>query len=205
MRTIFEQFSAGMDNIYNSFYLSFLSLKVLGERPLSNDYYIPISGFSFNHLEAERINSIQMDSVNEYVNAIRRHLLNDIVICYERYATTMYASFCNGMIRTDPAKIDDRGNNPSKFEKIEGLYTKEEKEFFVQLRHLRNSIVHYNGVYSKTNPLNYTFYKNYYNSDGHEGEPISVELDSLMYILTRTRSMVERINKVFFEQGLENR
>lgn len=205
MRTIFEHFSAGMDNIYNSFFLSFLSLKVLEERPLSKDYYIPVAEFSFTHLEAGQINRLQMDSVNEYVNSIRRHLLNDIVICYERYATTMYASFCNGMIRTDPARIDDRGNNPSKFERIEGLYTNEEKEFFVQLRHLRNSIVHYNGVYSKTNPLNYTFYKNYYNSEGHEGESISIELDSLMYIFKRTRATVGRINGVFFELGPKNR
>lgn len=170
MRTVINEFNAGMDNIYNSFFISFLSLKVLEDRPLKNDYLIPISGFSHNRLEAVQVNRLQSDSVNEYVNSIRRHMLNDIVLCYERYATTIYASYRNGNKRVDPATQDNRNNKPLLFEGLPQLYTAEEKEFFIQLRHLRNSIVHYNGVYSATNPLNYTFYLDSYSSKGHEGE-----------------------------------
>ena len=188
-----------MDNIYNSFFISFLSLKVLEDRPLKNDYLIPISGFSHNRLEAVQVNRLQSDSVNEYVNSIRRHMLNDIVLCYERYATTIYASYRNGNKRVDPATQDNRNNKPLLLEGLPQLYTAEEKEFFIQLRHLRNSIVHYNGVYSATNPLNYTFYLDSYSSKGHEGEAISIQLDSILYIYERVRGIVGRVDKAFFD------
>ena len=198
MRTIINEFNAGMDNIYNSFFISFLSLKVLEDRPLKNEYLIPVPGFSHNRLEAVQINRLQSDSANEYVNSIRRHMLNDIVLCYERYATTMYASYNNGNKRIDPATQDDRNNKPSLFEGLPQLYSAEEKEFFIQLRRLRNSIVHYNGVYSVANPMNYTFYLDSYFSKGHEGEAISIQLDSILYIFERVRDMVRRIDKAFW-------
>lgn len=199
MRTVINEFNAGMDNSYNSFFISFLSLKVLEDRPLKNDYLIPISGFSHNRLEAVQVNRLQSDSANEYVSSIRRHMLNDIVLCYERYATTIYASYRNGNKRVDPATQDNRNNKPLLLEGLPQLYTAEEKEFFIQLRHLRNSIVHYNGVYSAANPLNYTFYLDSYSSKGHEGEAISIQLDSILYIYERVRGIVGRVDKVFFD------
>ena len=199
MRSIHEEFQAGMSNIYNSFFISFLSLKPLEERPLRDDYIIPIAGFRHNRLEADQINRVQMDSVNEYVNSLRRHMLNDIVICYERYATTMYVSYHNNLVRVDPAMLDDRRVNSSLFEKLDNLYSEEEKEFFSQLRHLRNSIIHYNGVYTSTNPLDYTFGDDAYHSNGHEGESITIELDSIIAIFEKVKSIVQRINDRFFE------
>lgn len=199
MKTIYKEFHAGMENIYNSFFISFLALKVLEERPLTSDYIIPTSGLSYNRLEAAQLNSLQQDSVGEYVNSIRRHMLNDIVICYERYATRMYVSLKNDMTLTEPAMLDDRHIHSSCFERVPDLYTNEEKEFFEQLRRLRNSIVHFNGVYTKTNILDYTFYKNEYHSQGHEGESISIELDSIIFIYSRVLSIVESVNDRFFE------
>ena len=73
-----------------------------------------------------------------------------------------------------------------------------DKGFIQQLRRLRNSIVHFNGVYSKTNPLNYTFGKNTYNSLGHEGENITIELDSIMHIYQEVYKLVSEINKRYF-------
>lgn len=199
MRTIFNEFKAGMDNIYNSFFISFLALKPLLERPLLNDFVIPINNFSFNVLKAYQLNNIGQDSINEYVNSMRRHMINDIVICYERYASLMYASHHNSHHRCDPAMIDDNKINASKFETlIKDLYTNSELNFFQQLRKLRNSIVHFNGVYTRTNKLDYTFYKNKYFSKGHEGENITIELDTLIFIYNEVYRIVENVNGRYF-------
>ena len=199
MRTIYNEFKAGMDNIYNSFFISFLALKPLMERPLNDNFKIPIEGFAYNLLEANQINSLRNDSINEYVNSIRRHTLNDIVICYERYASLMYCSHNNGQQRQDPALLDDRYINAAKFENLDNrIYEDSDKEFFQQLRRLRNSIVHFNGVYTQTNPLDYTFGKNTYKSQGHEGENISIELDSIMSIYNKVYELVENVNKRYF-------
>ena len=161
METIYQDFKAGMDNIYNSFFISFLALKPIVERPILNDFIIPIEGFNHRTLDASQLNKLGIDSINEYVNSIRRHMLNDIVICYERYASLMYKSHNNGQQRTDPALDSNSHINAAKFESlIKGLYTEDELIFFRQLRRIRNSIVHYNGVYTKTNLLDYTFGKN---------------------------------------------
>lgn len=48
--SIYCEYKAGMDNIYNSFFISFLALKPLQERPLTSDFVIPVQGFSFSTL-----------------------------------------------------------------------------------------------------------------------------------------------------------
>lgn len=198
MKSIFIEFKSGMQNIYNSFFISFLALKPLIERPLLHDFTIPIKGFSYNIIEAHQLNRLTQDSINEYVNSIRRHMLNDIVICYERYASLMYVSHTNHQQRHDPALLDDRSINSSKFENIDGLYTNDNKVFFQQLKRLRNSIVHFNGKYTKTNPLDYTFHTDKYYSIGHEGENIKIELDSIIHIYNLVLKFVEQINERYF-------
>ncbi len=187
-----------MDNLYNSFFISFLALKPLMERPWISNFIIPVVGFSYNKLEAYQINQLRQDSIEEYVSAIRRHMLNDIVICYERYASFMYVSHENNHIRQDPALNEDRTINSSKFENLENLYVEQEKLFLKQLKRLRNSIVHFNGVYSKTNPLDYTFNNNKFISEGHEGENIKVDLDTIMYIYQEVYRIVSDINQRYF-------
>lgn len=199
MRTIYKEFKAGMDHIYNSFFISFLALKPFFEKPIQYDFLIPIQGFSFNVLKASQLNSLGEDSINEYVNSIRRHLINDVVICYERYASLMFTSHNNNQQRSDPALIKDHSINASKFEQLnKSIYTIDELEFFQQLRRLRNSIVHFNGVYSLTNPLDYTFHKNVYKSLGHEGEDITIELDTLIFIYNKICSIVDAVNNRYF-------
>ena len=205
METIYQDFKAGMDNIYNSFFISFLALKPIVERPILNDFIIPIEGFNHRTLDASQLNKLGIDSINEYVNSIRRHMLNDIVICYERYASLMYTSHNNGQQRTDPALVPNTHINAAKFESlIKGLYTEDELIFFRQLRRIRNSIVHYNGVYTKTNLLDYTFGKNKYDSKGHEGENISIELDTLIIIHKEVDKLVDEINKRYFDITLSH-
>ena len=194
MKSIFNEFQAGMDHIYNSFFISFLALKPLLERPMADNFVIPINGFSFNTLEAYQLNALGQDSINEYVNSIRRHMINDIVICYERYASLMFTSHQNRQQRCDPANIKDTSINASKFENLDSnLYTQAEIELLQQLRRLRNSIVHFNGVYTVTNNLDYTFHKNKYLSKGHEGENITVELDTLIYIHKEVNYIVSKV------------
>ena len=55
MRTIYKEFKAGMDHIYNSFFISFLALKPFFEKPIQYDFLIPIQGFSFNVLKSKSI------------------------------------------------------------------------------------------------------------------------------------------------------
>lgn len=204
MKTIYSEFKAGMDNIYNSFFISFLALKPLLERPLRKDFIIPIEGFSYNVLEAKQLNNLGNSDANEYVNSIRRHALNDIVICYERYSTQMYASHINKQIRIDPAMLKDRSINSSKFESLDNVYTEYSLKFFQQLKRLRNSIVHFNGVYTATNQLDYTFHKNEYHSDSHEGELISIELDTIMFIHKEVDRLVKIINERYFDNYKNN-
>ena len=188
-----------MDNIYNSFFISFLALKPFFEKPIKYDFLIPIQGFSFNVLKASQLNSLGEDSISEYVNSIRRHFINDIVICYERYASLMYASQDNNQQRSDPALIKKRSINASKFEeRNKSIYTDDDLKFVQQLRKLRNSIVHFNGVYSLTNQLDYTFHKNAYKSLGHEGENITIDFDTLIFIYKRIYSIVDAVNNRYF-------
>ena len=198
-QSIYDEYKAEMDNIYNSFFISFLALKPLQERPLVSDFVIPITGFSFSTLEACQLNRLQNDSINEYVNSIRRHMLNDIMICYERYASLMYTYHIKGN-RIDYANIEDRTLNSAKFESLPNIFLPEEKEFIVQLRRLRNSIVHYNGVYNKSNLLKYTFYNYTYDSQGHEGENIQIDLDSIMYIYKTIFSLVANVHSRYENQ-----
>lgn len=115
------------------------------------------------------------------------------MICYERYAALMYTCHKNGY-RIDYANIDDRTINSAKFESLPDLLSTDEKEFIIQLRRLRNSIVHYNGVYNKSNVLKYTFLNNIYDSQGHEGENISIDLDSIMYIFSTMNSLIAKVH-----------
>ena len=197
MKIIFEEFQAGMNNIYNSFFISFLALKPLMERPLLENFQIPIVGFSASCLEAAQLNKLGNDSGNEYVNSIRRHMLNDIMICYERYATLMYVSHKAGK----RVEVEERKISAALFEKESGLYEEKEKTFFEQLRRLRNSLVHYNGVYNKANLLDYTFLNYTYNSVGHEGENIQIDFDSILYIYNEVYQKVTKINQRYFEKN----
>lgn len=198
MRTIIKEFLAGMDNIYNSFFISFFSLRTFQERPILSDYLIPINGFNYNTIQAAQINRLGEDSIVEYINSIRRHALNDIVICYERYATQMYISHINNNTKTDPASQQCRNINSNNFEKLNGVYTEVQIEFFQQLKRLRNSIVHYNGVYNKANPLSYSFADDTYNSVGHEGECITIQLDTIVFIYDFVLYSIKQINESFF-------
>ena len=73
------------------------------------------------------------------------------------------------------------------------------ERYIREKRRIRNSIVHYNGVYTKTNLLDYTFGKNKYDSKGHEGENISIELDTLIIIHEKVDKLVDEINRRYFE------
>ena len=78
------------------------------------------------------------------------------------------------------------------------IYIKNDVDFLIQLRRLRNSIVHYNGVYTITNPLNYTFDNETYNSQGNAGNTISVQFDTIMWIYNKLLDTVERGNTSYF-------
>ncbi len=160
-----------MERIRNDFYFSFLSLNFLNLRPFNQDIVLPVN-ISQNIMTAQSLNSFDNDGVQEYGNSIRRHFLNDVVIAYERYSMLMIASHNNRRRRIDPSMINDRNLGAHIFEQLLNVYEPDDITFLVQLRRLRNSIVHYNGVYSTTNELNYTFGTQSYNSRGREGQNI---------------------------------
>ena len=181
MQSILPEFIGSIERIRNNFCFSFLALNFLNLRPFKVDVVLPVN-LSQNKMTAQSLNSFDYDGVQEYGNSIRRHFLNDMVIAYERYSMLMIASHNNGQHRIDPSKINDRRLGAHLFEQLPNVYQPDEVVFLVQLRRFRNSIVHYNSVYSATNELNYTFGTQSYSSTGNEGQNISVEFDTLLWI-----------------------
>lgn len=194
MESILNNFKASMERIRNNFYISFLSINFINKRPFYKDTILDVD-IKENVLKFDSLNKIDIDTVQEYGNSIRRHFLNDIVITYEVYSTSMYLYHTKKII--SPALVEDRNLHSSDFENLKDIYSEDEKIFFVQLRRLRNSIVHFNGVYSKTNKLDYTFYLDKYNSEGFEGQSISIKYDSLIWIYEKTKEYIEEGNKKY--------
>lgn len=197
MRTILPEFLGSLERIRNNFYFSFLSLNFLNRRPFNQDIILPVN-ISQNIMTAQSLNTFDNDGVQEYGNSIRRHFLNDMVIAYERYSMLMIASHNNGQRRIDPSLINNRNLGAHLFEQLPNVYQPDDITFLVQLRRFRNSIVHYNGVYSATNELNYTFGRQSYNSRGREGQNISVEFDTLLWIYDRLIQTVKKGNSSYF-------
>jgi hypothetical protein len=140
------------------------------------------------------LNSFDNDGTQEYGNSIRRHFLNDLVIAYVRYSMLMFTSHNNAQTRIDPARVNDRQLGAYRFEQLIKVYEVGEGSFLSQLRRFRNSTVHYNGVYSATNELDYTFGAQTNYSPGHAGENISAEFNTLLWIHDRLLKTVQRGN-----------
>ena len=196
MKTILSEFIASMENIENNFYLSFLAVNFINQKPFSIG--VVLGGFLKNKvITAQSLNLFDSKAVQEYGNSIRRHTLNDIVIAYEGYSTTMIVSQKNKGSRTDPCHIKDI-SKPAEFEKIKGIYSNDDIKFFEQLRALRNSIVHYNGVYNKMNTLDYSFGTETYFSKDREGESISIAFDNIIWIYKKLINIVQAGNNNYF-------
>ncbi|MCC9064839.1 hypothetical protein [Flavobacterium piscisymbiosum] len=199
MNKFIDEFNGSIERIKNNFYFSFLSLNFINQRPFHNDIVLA-SGLTNNIMSAASINNFDLDGVNEYGNSIRRHYLNDLVIAYERYAMSMIASHQNGQTITEPATLNNRTLGAHLFEQLPNIFSMDELNFLVQLRRLRNSIVHYNGNYSATNLLDYSFGTNIYNSNGQEGQPISIEFDNIIWINSELKTIVTNGNNNYFMQ-----
>ena len=199
MNTIHSEFTGSLERTNNSFYFSFLAMAFLKQRPFASDVVLPVN-IPKNIVTAASLNGFDHDGVQEYGNSIRRHFINDMVIAYERYSMTMYVSHNNDQVRIDPAMLSDRQLGAHQFEQLPNVYDAASKTFFVQLRRLRNSIVHYNGVYSAANELNYTFGTQTYSSVGHEGANISIEFDNILWIYDKLRERVASGNSNYFLQ-----
>jgi len=197
MNTILNEFNGSIERIRNNFYFSFLAINFVNQKPFRNDIILPVA-LSNNKMTAVSLNSFDLDGINEYGNSIRRHFLNDMVIAYERYSMLMFASHQNGRTRTEPETLNNRNLGAHNFEQLQNIYTQDEKTFLTQLRRLRNSIVHYNGHYSATNELTYTFGTNVYNSIGNEGQNITIEFDNILWIFEKLKIIVTAGNTNYF-------
>jgi hypothetical protein len=198
MQTIYPEFVGSMERIRNNFYLSFLALNFVNLRPFDLDVVLPVEDLPQNIMTFQSLNSFDNDGVQEYGNSIRRHFLNDVVIAYERYSMLMIASHKNRQFRTDPCQINYRMLGAHLFEQLPYVYQPDDIVFLAQLRRFRNTIVHYNGIYSATNELNYVFGAEQYNSIGKEGKNISVKFDTLLWIYDRLRDTIQRGNTSYF-------
>lgn len=197
MRTILTEFDASLECLKNNFYFSFLSLNFISQRPFYYDIVLPLNLVQ-NIVTAKSLNEFDEDGIAEYLNSIRRHFLNDLVIAYERYSTLMITSHINNQIRMEPETFNNRNVNSITFENLADLYKPDEIVFLTQLRRLRNCIVHFNGRYAVTNKLLYTFGKNTYNSVGKEGEDISIEFESIVWIFDELKRIVSNGNANYF-------
>lgn len=201
MQTILQEFNGSMARIWHNFYFSFLALNFLDLRPFTQDIILPVV-IAQNVMTSGSLNSFDNDGVQEYGNSVRRHFLNDMVISYERYSMLMFASHNNGQHRIDPALVNERGLGAHRFEQLTNVYQPDEVTFLIQLRRFRNSIVHYNGVYSATNELDYTFGTQSYHSVGNEGQNISVEFDTLLWIYDKLVQTAQSGNARYFSHYL---
>ena len=197
MNTIFLEFMGSMERINNNFFFSFLALNFVNLRPFNRDVILPVI-MAQNIMTYGSINSFDNDGMLEYGNSIRRHFLNDMVIAYERYSMLMIASHNNSQHRIDPALVNDRRLGAHLFEQLASVYQPGEVTFLIQLRRFRNSIVHYNSVYSATNELDYTFGTQGYHSVCNEGQNISVEFDTLSWIYDKLMQTVQSGNARYF-------
>lgn len=197
METIIIDFNYSTERLLNNFYLSFLAINFLNQRPLNQDVKIPVDWLK-NIITSESLDNFKITDVNEYGNSIRRHFLNDLVIIYETYASSMFLSHSNNKNKVQPATIYSRKGADS-FENLEWIINSEQKKFLTQLRRLRNSIVHYNWKYCITNKLDYTFWDNTYFSEWNEWDDITISFDSLLSIYYKIIEIVCESNKNYFE------
>ncbi|NWF66644.1 MAG: hypothetical protein HXX81_04150 [Campylobacterales bacterium] len=197
MNTIYNEFNNSMSRIKNNFMLSSLSVNFINQKPFSNDIIFDVS-FSGNYIPKDMMNNISRDTVQEYGNSIRRHFLNDMVIAYERYASLMYISDKKENTRYETASFDKReSTNYQNF--IYSLCENEEKYFLKNLVNLRNSIIHYNGLYTISNPIDYTFGNDTYKSSYKEGQNITINFDNLLWIYEKLINIVTKINLNYFD------
>lgn len=199
MNTILLDFVGSMKRIKNNFHFSFLAINYVNQGPFTQDIILPVS-ITQNILSFGSLNSFGDGDIQEYGNSIRRHFLNDMVIAYERYSLLMLASHNTGRVRTEPALLKDRCLHAYDFESVTNVYKPDDVNFLIQLRRLRNSIVHYNSVYSAANKLDYTFGTIKYDSMGNEGKYIEVSLDNLLWIYDKLMLTIKSGNARYFLQ-----
>lgn len=198
MRSILGRFTASMLRAYEDFHVGCLALVFIDQRPFSTAAVLPVP-LTKNTIPPAWLNDFRSDQRDEYEGALLRHLLNDMVLAYERYATTMYLSHVSGRALTDPALSGNRGLNPSRFEALAGVYTEPDREFTTQLRHLRNSVVHYNGLYNSSNRLDYAFGTQRFCSVGREGTPIeSSDFNVNLWIWNTLQALVGGVDERYF-------
>lgn len=193
MHRILRGFQRGMGSVRDNFKFSLLALKFFEQRPFAQDIILRINESKIT-IPAKKLNDAEADVVRQYVNSIRRHLLNDMVIVYERYSTLMMASHDAGQVYVDPS-LAKKLVWSHQFESLPNVYTSDDLQFFQQLRHLRHSVVHYNGVYNACNKLDYTFGTETFVSQGNEGKGIEVSFDTLLSIWQKLLHTVERGNR----------
>jgi len=197
---IFSEFINSMDCISNNYYFSFLSVNFFNRRPFEHDIILA-ADLSKKTITAESINSLDKDLIHEYGNSIRRHVLNDIVIAYERYSTRMYASYKSKTF-IEPAVLKKK-YHPKQFEsELLKSNFDDEVKFLIQLRHLRNCIVHYNGKYSYGNELDYTFGNECYKSTDKLGQDISISFDTIEWIIMDLRKKVNICNEYYLNNKI---
>lgn len=189
-----------MARVHEDFHLGCLALVLAEQRPFQADVQLPPPVANIV-LPANWLNSLRPDQLHEYECALLRHLLNDLVLAYERYGMTMLLSHeCDGVL-TEPAEAGTRELNASGFEKLDGVFSEPDLSFLSQLRHLRNTVVHYNGLYNKCNLLDYTFGTQRCSSRGNEGKPIEFnDYAVVLWIWGQLGSVVARADRNYFSK-----
>jgi hypothetical protein len=198
MKTILSQFEGEMNSAWNNFHMAMLTLVFINQRPFHQDFHLPVPISRYKIVRAQLLNSLGDDIIREYGGGLRRYFLNDMFMAYERYSMLMIVSHNNGQNRTDPSQINDRTLGAHLFEQLSKIYNQNDKKFLVQLRRLRNSLIHYNGHYSAANKLNYTFGSQTYQSKGNEGGKISITFDNLLWIQNELLEIVRKGNANYF-------
>ena len=204
MKEIHRTFRIAMANLYEHLVTSYVILPYLmrdktARSPFQDKVNMPVrlhDRYKLFELDGELLNSfLESEASTRYFRIARRQFLADLVSIYERCATAMIASHKNGRVLTDPSKLpksEARSLQARHFEELPQVLTAEQKTWLSQLRRLRNSLLHYDGLYNFANELDYTLGSQRLVSKGREGTPIDgVDLEALLWIYGQTSTTFE--------------
>ena len=195
MENIVKEFVNGMEHLRNNLYFSYFAVAFIEQKPFNEDLEFPEP---FGIVTAEQLNATTDQIIDEYQNWIRRHFVIDMVLIYEKYATRMISTHKNNGIRIEPSLIPSTRQS-NMFENMPYLFTEEDKKFITQLRRIKNCVVHYNGQYSKTNKIDYTFDLQTFISNGNEGKIILFHWNTLMWMYIKLLEVVQRVDTNYFK------
>ena len=188
---IYIEYVSSCERIKNNFFLGLLSINFINQRPFYTDIQLNVNLPEMNIIKCGSLNTLNDDAVQEYGNSLRRTILNDSIIAYEKFATRTALLLAGNHI--DHCEIEDRKIGSHNLEAIAELYTDEHLEKIKAIKKLRNSIIHFNGVYNVNNKFKLNIGSETFDSCNKIGQNIRAEYSTILQIHDYIKLIVENV------------